>query len=529
MSRGTCTEPLGDLADVSARLLRPRRVRAVDVLLGETRSGGIARNATLQLVAQLTSGAFSLVILVVLTRALSPEGFGLFALAVGVGALLMLPSDLGISASTERFIAEQRDSRGAMAAVASHALSLKLATSGLVSIVLFASAGHVARLFGEDDLAWPLRGVALAILGQGLVIFCTGTFLAQGRAEVNLRMISSESAVETAATVALVLAGAGATGAAFGRAVGYLVGAVLGLVLVARLLGPGAARVRRPGGEWTGRIFRYAGLLALSNWATTFLAYVDTLIIGALLTASAVGLFQAPMRIIPFLLYPAFAIAYGVAPLLARRETESPNVAAFSVALRILIVLYAALVPALVVWPGPIVELLFGPDYAESAEALRVLAPYVFLAGLAPLVSFAANYLGAAARRLPIALAALLVNVGVDLVLVREIGIVGAAIGIGLAFALYVPGHLLLCRRLLEFPLRPLLTTFVRSILAAAAMAAVLLVVGTAALSPGEWLLGAGGGALAFVAVLVATGELKLSEVRAARTALSRRGAGLVS
>jgi O-antigen/teichoic acid export membrane protein len=487
---------------------------------------GIARNTAVQFVAQLTSGAFSLVILLVLTRGLSPEGFGLFALAVGLGALLMLPSDLGISASAERFVAEQRHDRAAVAAVTSHALSLKLVASGLVSALFFASAEGVAALFGESDLAWPLRGVALAIFCQGVVIFFTGTFLAQGRADTNLRMISSESAAETTATVALVLGGAGATGAAFGRAAGYFVGALLGVVLTARLLGRTAVRLRLPGGDWTRRIARYAGSLALTAWATTSMAYVGTLIIGALLTASAVGLFQAPMRIVPVLLYPAFALAYGIAPRLARSETEPVNVGVFVTGLRILVVLYAAIAVPLLAWSGPIVDLMFGADYTESADVLRVLAPYVFLAGLAPLVSFSANYLGAARRRLPIALLALVVNVGVDLALLPQIGIVGAAIGIGLAFCIYVSGHLLLCRELLGLSLRPLLVTFVRSVLAAGAMTAIMLAVGTSDLSVGDWLLGGLGGMLAFVAVLFATGEIRLSEVRRAWGGFSRHGIG---
>lgn len=507
---------------VCARSPLTCRPGTADVPADNIRGLGIARNAALQLAAQFTSGAFSILIVLVLTRALSPEGYGVFALAVGIGALLMMPSDLGISAATERFVAEQRGNRAATARLTSHAISLKLLTSGLVSVALVSSAREVARLFGEEALTWPLRAVALAILAQGFVIFFNGLFLAQGRADVSLRLISSESAFEAAASVALVLGGAGAAGAAFGRAAGYLAGAAIGTVLTARLLGARATRLRRPGGDWTWRIARYAAPLALTSWTTTFLAYVDTLIIGALLTTSAVGLFQAPMRIVPFLLYPAVAVAYSVAPALTRPAAEAKRAAVFSTSLRIVILLYGALIAPLVVWAVPIVELLFGAEYGKSADALRVLAVYVFLAGLAPLVSFSANYLGAAGRRLPIALAALGVNVAVDLVLVPAVGIVGAAVGISLAFALYVPGHLLLCRRLLRFSVRPMITTLLRSLLAAAAMAAVLFAVGTEQLSLADWLYGATGAVVAYAATLVATAEIKLSEIRTAGTTLYR-------
>jgi heme-degrading monooxygenase HmoA len=70
-----------------------------------------------------------------------------------------------------------------------------------------------------------------------------------------------------------------------------------------------------------------------------------------------------------------------------------------------------------------------GPGYEESADVLRALTPYVFLAGLAPLVSLAVNFLGEARRRIPIALGAVAVNVAIDVTLIPRIGIVAGAIG----------------------------------------------------------------------------------------------------
>ena len=46
---------------------------------------------------------------------------------------------------------------------------------------------------------------------------------------------------------------------------------------------------------------------------------------------------------------------------------------------------------------------------------LRAMAPFIYLFGLAPLVSVGVNYLGEARRRIPVAIAALLVNFGVSI------------------------------------------------------------------------------------------------------------------
>jgi O-antigen/teichoic acid export membrane protein len=485
-------------------------------------SESIARNTAVQLAVQLTSGAFTAVLTLLLVRLLSPAGYGTFTLALAIGAVLMLVADLGISSSAARFVAERRGDAGAVAGVLSSALWLKLAVSGAVSLALFASAGPIARVYGEDALVWCLRWIAVAIFGQSVMLLFVLAFVALARSSSNLGVVLAESAVETAATVGFVLLGAGAAGAALGRAVGYAAGAAIGLAVAVRMLGRTAVALRGSRGDLKRRIVRYAGAIALVDWLYTALAYADAILIGLLLDAAAVGLFQAPMRLIPFLLYPALAIAYGVAPRLARHERERPDVGAFVRALRLLVVVHCALLAPLVVWAEPIVQLLFGSDYGDSADALRALAPYVFLAGLAPLASATANFIGAARSRVPIAAAALVANVGVNLVLIPRIGIVGAAIGIGVAFAVYVPAHLYLCRRALAFSLARVAATLVKALLAAAAMAGVLLAVGTSQLSPAQWLLGALAGTLAFATVLAATGEIGVAEVRLARNAVAR-------
>jgi O-antigen/teichoic acid export membrane protein len=485
----------------------------------------IVRNAGFQLAAQLASGVFSAVLVLFLTRELGPEGFGLFALALGIGALLMLPSDFGISAAAARFVAERSVDERTVAEIARQALGLKLIATGGVSVALFVSAGWIADVFAEDGLVWPLRGIAIAIFGQSLFLFFTGLFLAQQRASANLRLTSGESAVELAASVALVLLGAGAAGAAFGRGIGYLAGSLLGAALLAQFLG--RRSVRPAAGAWARPVARYAAPLALTNWVTTTLAYLDTVLVAAFLSSAAVALVQAPLRLVPFLLYPALAIASTVAPALARPEGGArPDMQPLLTALRVLVILHAAMVAVILVWAGPIVELLFGPGYAGSAEILRALSPYVFLAGLAPLLSFSANYLGLAGGRLPIALGALVVNVAVDLALIPLIGAVGAAVGLSLAFCLYVPAHLRLCRQELGFSLRPLLETLARASLAAGAASLVLLAAGTSELGAGRWVAGSLGGLAVFCAVLLATREIVLSDLQLAYGALRRRTAG---
>jgi O-antigen/teichoic acid export membrane protein len=272
------------------------------------------------------------------------------------------------------------------------------------------------------------------------------------------------------------------------------------------------------------RIAGYATAILVVNAAYTLFQQVDVLIIGAVLSASAAGLFQAPLRFVALLHYPGYALAGGVAPRLAADRAEGPRVDAFIWATRYTTLFQAALLAPVVVWADPIVDLLLGSDYAGSAEVLRALAPYVFMTGLAPLVSLSVNFLGQAGRRVPIAIATVLVNIGIDLVLIPEIGIVGGAIGTDVAYAIYVPAQLWVCLRVLGVPFRPILVTICRALVAAAGMAGVLALFGTSRdVGVPALILGALAGAIVYLALLVLTRELTLAELRAAPGAVLRR------
>ena len=138
------------------------------------------------------------------------------------------------------------------------------------------------------------------------------------------------------------------------------------------------------------------------------------------------------------------------------------------------------------------------------------------------LLSLAANYLGEARRRVPIAIAALVVDVVLALILVPTMGIVGAAIATSVAYAVYVPGHLWICYRLLALPIRPILMTLVRSAAAAAVMCVVLAAFGTSGLGPVVWVAASIAGTAAYAAVLVITREFSRADFAAVAAALAR-------
>ena len=480
------------------------------------RSETVARGLVMALATQITTATFTAGLTLYLVRALGPAEYGLFALAVGIGGLLLLPADFGIAQSAARFIAETFGDEKAAGRILAGALRLKCMTTGSVSLLLLVLAGPIASAYGEPGLAWPLRAVGLALFGQSLMSLYSTAFLAFRRVSVNFRIVAFESVAELAASVALVTLGGGAVGAAFGRAAGYTFGAAVALGFAISRLSRGVLRIRS--GVPVRQIARYGGALLIVDGVYSLFSHIDILLIGAILGSSSVGFFSAPLKLTALLHYPGLAVSNTISPRLARHADLSADVPAFVGALRCLLILQAAIAAGILVWAGPITGLLLGADYGASEGVLRALTPYIFLQGLGPLLSVSVNYIGQARRRVPIAVTAVLVNLLIDVILIPRIGVVGGAIGTSAAYALYVPAHFRICRSMLGLEVAPLARTMGRSLLAAAAMAGVMAAFGTSDLGWIEWIGGLLGGAAAFGAVLLVSREVSRSELRAVRT-----------
>lgn len=481
------------------------------------RSGGgdsVSRNAAFGLGAQIATSAFTAALTLYLVRALGPTGYGTFALAVGISIILGLPADFGVSQSAGRFVAERLDNHADVGSVLAMAVRLKLAIAALVSVGLFALAGPISLSYGAPDLIWPLRAIAIAMFGQSMMQLARVVFAATRRMSRTFTLVAAESAMEFSASVALVLLGAGASGAAFGRALGYLFGAALGLLLISRLIGVPVWRTGSRSPVAPRQFIAYAGTLLIIDGAFALFTQIDVLIIGALLGATSIGLFGAPMRLVDFLAFPGLAVAQSVAPRLAGRGAiRRSEVERLAGALRLMMLLQAVPTLFALAWATPIVNLLFGSGYEDSAAVLRGLAPFIFMVGLGPLATLTLNYAGEAGKRVPIAILAVAVNAGFDLAFVPVVGVLAGAIGTSIGYGTYVAGHLLVCRTSLGLPLRPLFITFLRTAVAAVPVAALLLGLASGGLSPWTWAVGLVAGPAVMTAALRLIGEISGPEI----------------
>lgn len=481
--------------------------------------------AAFSFAAQMTTAASTAVLTIFLVRTLEPAGYGLFGLSTSISVIVLVAADFGISSSTARIVAERRDRLDDVGRLYVDALKLKLAATGVVCLLLVVFAGVIADAYGEPDLAWPLRAIAIATFGQSVMLMGSAVFTALGRMAIRLRIIASEALLELAASVGLVLLGGGAAAAAFGRAAGYGIGALLAVTIGLRLVGrPPLRLLRPPSRETVRRVRRYAGSLAMVDSGHILSGNANVLFVGGYLGSAAAGVFHAPTRLLTLLQYPGLSVANAVSPRLARRPGHEPDVQALEAALRRLIAFQCVVLAPAVIWADPIVALVLGPGYEQASDVLTALAPHAFFLGLAPLLSTSANYLGAARRRIPIALLTLAIATIGAITLIPRHGLVGAAIATTVAYGFYTLAHLWLCRRLVRLPLGGLAWSLACGLTAAAAMGIVLSQVGTEDLTSRDWIVGWAGGLAAYVGMLVFTREISARDL--ARVGKRLRGTG---
>ncbi len=471
---------------------------------------------------RLLSALFAGVLAIFLVRKLGPAGYGVFALAVSIGSLLLFPADLGVSLSAARFAAENRGDRTVVKAILADSLWIKLVAGLVLCGGLFAAAGPIASAYGSPGLEAPLRYTALAVFGQSIGALAIAWTEALGRVSIALAYTAVESSVETGVSIVVVLLGAGAAGAAFGRLAGFGVAAGYALLATARLFGPPLKRY--PGvGPGLEKIARYGTALLIVDGVIVLFDKIDVLVISAYLGTEAAGLFEAPSRLISFLGFGVLALSTGFAPLLSGSENTAPDADSFWKATRIAILLQVLLAVPMIVWAKPITDLALGSDYSASAPVMRALAPLIVLAGVGQLFAIGVNYLGRAQRRVLIAIGAVVVNLALDLLLVPRIGIIAGAIGSTAAFLLYVPAHVLIVREALGMPAKALARTCLRALLAALVAAAALFAFGTDQLTALEWIGGTIAATVGYLATLLLSREVGADELRRGRDSL--RGA----
>ena len=207
-----------------------------------------------------------------------------------------------------------------------------------------------------------------------------------------------------------------------------LVGAVLSLVVMLSYRPDyrmwGALRWK-----WFRQLFQFGKYVMGTNAGSMLFNRMDLLMIGALLTPSAVALYNVASRLTNYVEIPLSSLSQVIYPkLAAAREGDVQELALLyerSTALLLGVLLPPTIL--VILFSQPLLKLLAGPEYVAAAPVLNVLMLAVLIKPWGRMFGITLDALGHPGLNFRLLLGALVLNIVLNLCLVPAFGIIGAA------------------------------------------------------------------------------------------------------
>lgn len=332
------------------------------------RAASVANNARWLAGAQITKVVVQTVGLGILSRLLGPSDFGMMALATVVTSLAGLLRDMGTGPAIVR-------ARELSASMVNAVFWLNLAMGATVGVSVVALAVPIATLFDAAPLAHLLYGLSV-----------TFPVMSLGAAHQAVLERDSHFHVTSRVDVVSYVCGMGTAivAAYYGLGAASL---VLQAIVQACLssLQMFAASPWRP--TWSldaaeiRRIFGFSSNLTLSNLVTYLNRNTDSMIVGKVLGAAALGPYSLAFRI---MLYPlqnvALVASKALFPVLSEQQDDGMKLGETWLRSTSVVALIAAtLLSGLIALRVPFVDAALGSKWREVADLLLWLAPVGFV------------------------------------------------------------------------------------------------------------------------------------------------------
>jgi lipopolysaccharide exporter len=311
--------------------------------------------------ARLLKRAVGVLNVVILARLLMPEDFGLVAAAWAVLYLLMLFSAFDFEAVVVQKDTVSREDYDT-------AFTLKAIFGALVTIIGLALSGPIAAFFGEPRLESIVSVLSFSALLQGL----HNTGLVELRRKVEFGKIFVMDIVPSASTLVVTLLAAFMLRSYWALVVGTMAGSIAGVAL-SYLLHPFRPRASLRQGR---AFFRFSKWVFLNSALHYLDARFASVLVGKSLGTADLGVFRMGSDIAALstseLADPINRVLFPGYSRVARDPDAFKHQYLQSVGALVYLTLPAAV--GIIAVAGPLVSVLLGAKWAETAPVVAILA-----------------------------------------------------------------------------------------------------------------------------------------------------------
>lgn len=403
----------------------------------------VVRNSLFGVAAEAVGGAMSFFIIILIARDLGTVSFGLFSFVLALTGIFQLVADFGL---TNIIVKEISRARADTVKVISAVKPLVWLFSGSILLVMAAVAYPLA----------PSHEVYLASLVMGAAVLTTFHAVVYGsvcRAHEDMGYNAIAFISHKVVLLGAVLLVLWQDQGILGVAAAYLVANVYQWIFYywvvrRRYLGNGSVRWRVDIPYWK-YLIAEAFPVGLAMVFRRSSLHAGTLILTAMSTPSAVGIFNAAYRVIQMVDMIPFTLSIPLFPPFTRMAMESRQ-RLFDTLERVMgifMLLAAPIFFLMFFMAGQVIEAFYGPAYLEGVTALRILAGAVLFLFPTGLFVYVFTALGQQRYYSWSSGICLGINIVMCLALIPAFGYAGAALAtLAAEVAFFISGMVLLQR-----------------------------------------------------------------------------------
>lgn len=391
-------------------------------------ASSLARSTITVLVAWVVGAISAAALAVVIAAKLGAETSGLYYVAFSVASIAAIIGKLGLDTPMMRFIAvaASESEGGSMAGAYRQGVSLALATSGFLALVVALGAPVLAEsIFDKPEAVDVLRVAALWIPIKALMVVHAQSLRAIEK-PVEAAMLEVAAPPLAAAILIWFLFSSNEVAAMWAVVISWSV-FLLGLMITWF----NAARpVLRFWGAFDFSLLVRTSLplLVVSSMGLV-IQWSDVVILGVLRPAADVGVYAPMLRLIAVVTLVRIAVNSVISPRFAvlHQAGDRPGLERAARAAAFISLVGAVPVFILIQAGAPAIQSVLGDDFAGATAVIRILAIGALVDASVGSVGMLLTMTGHQRYQQRTMLAAAALNIGLNLLLIPRFGINGAA------------------------------------------------------------------------------------------------------
>ncbi len=377
----------------------------------------MAKGTMYILVAQLVFMASGYVIHFGLGRLLGPELYGVYGVMLSLITLTTIVLTAGIPQAVSKYVSEGKDPE----AVRKEAMKLQMVFAGIFFIAYLLLADYIAQGLNDSSLVWLVRLTSIVLIPYAFYSIYTGYLNGLKRFGTQAKLTVLYSIAKVAGVFTFVLIGL------------KVAGAIIGFAMAPLLAGLAAFVLFRKGSKTSfgsGKIISFAAPLAIIALATTAITSIDILAVKAFTTSAEAGYYTAASMISKVILVLAAALTATLFPSISASTSSNDKALTrtyITKSIRYTLMFLAPITVLFFSTSSQLISLIYTSSFIQGGAALQILAVGITLFSMFSVLSAIISGSGKPHITMLILLLAVTADIILNVSLVPNIGITGAA------------------------------------------------------------------------------------------------------